>query len=171
MNAITTLDTERTDLLKALAKARHFLKFTAQNLTHEQAASTPTASALCIGGLIKHVTSVERNWVLFIQEGAPAQSSFEDVDWEARAKEFRLLPDESLADVIADYDRAAEETAQVVAELDSLDVSHPLPEAPWFEKDSWTARTVLMHIIAETAQHSGHADIIRETIDGQKSMG
>ena len=47
-----------------------------------------------------------------------------------------------------------------------------LPEAPWFTPgESWSARRVLLHIIAETAQHAGHADIIRESLDGAKSMG
>jgi Protein of unknown function (DUF664) len=56
--------------------------------------------------------------------------------------------------------------------LPSLDASHPLPEAPWFEPGAhWSARRALIHIVAETAQHAGHADIIRETIDGAKSMG
>jgi hypothetical protein len=53
-----------------------------------------------------------------------------------------------------------------------LDLAHPLPEAPWFEPGaSWSARRVLLHVIAETAQHAGHADIIRESLDGAKSMG
>ena len=47
-----------------------------------------------------------------------------------------------------------------------------LPETPWFEPGArWTARRVFVHIIAETPQHAGHADILRETIDGQKTMG
>ena len=59
-----------------------------------------------------------------------------------------------------------------MATLSDLDVSHALPEAPWFEKGArWSARRVLLHIIAETAQHAGQADIIRETLDGSKSMG
>ena len=63
-------------------------------------------------------------------------------------------------------------TDELVASLPSLDASHPLPEAPWFETGAhWTARRVLLHIVAETAQHAGHADIIREAIDGAKSMG
>ena len=63
-------------------------------------------------------------------------------------------------------------TDAVVGALLSLDASHPLPEAPWFEPGAcWSARRGLIHIVAETAQHAGHADIIRETIDGAKSMG
>ncbi|MFB9852613.1 DUF664 domain-containing protein [Micromonospora andamanensis] len=58
------------------------------------------------------------------------------------------------------------------ATLPDLDADHPLPEAPWFEPGArWSARRVLLHILAETSQHAGHADIIRETIDGAKSMG
>ena len=50
--------------------------------------------------------------------------------------------------------------------------SQPLPEAPWYEPGaSWSARRVLLHLIAETSQHAGHADIIREAIDGAKTMG
>ncbi|MGH3976835.1 MAG: DUF664 domain-containing protein, partial [Pseudonocardiaceae bacterium] len=52
------------------------------------------------------------------------------------------------------------------------DASHPRPEAPWFEAGArWSARRALMNIVAETTQHSGHADIIREALDGAKSMG
>ena len=56
--------------------------------------------------------------------------------------------------------------------IPDLDVSHPLPEAPWFQPGATrSARRVFLHIVAETAQHAGHADILRESIDGQKTMG
>jgi hypothetical protein len=59
-----------------------------------------------------------------------------------------------------------------VATLPDLDASHPLPQAPWFEPGAhWSARRTLLHILAETSQHAGHADILREAIDGQKTMG
>jgi hypothetical protein len=59
-----------------------------------------------------------------------------------------------------------------VATLPDLNSSQSLPEAPWFEPGArWSARRVLLHVIAETAQHAGHADIIRESLDGAKSMG
>ena len=51
-------------------------------------------------------------------------------------------------------------------------MSHPLPEAPWFQPGATrSARRVFLHIVAETAQHAGHADILRESLDGQKTMG
>jgi hypothetical protein len=83
-----------------------------------------------------------------------------------------LLPTESLAGVLADYERVAATTDHLVATLRDLDAAYPLPPAPWFPPGaSRSVRRTVLHIIAETAQHAGHADIIRESIDGQKTMG
>jgi uncharacterized damage-inducible protein DinB len=165
---------ERADLLAMLAKQRFFLRHTTRDLTDEQAAGRPTASELCLGGLVKHVAAVERGWVEFILNGPSPSNDFANMteeDFARRADEFRLLPDETLAGVLAEYAEVAARTDELVRTV-SLDASHPLPEAPWFTPgEHWSARRVLMHIIAETAQHAGHADIIRESIDGAKSMG
>jgi uncharacterized damage-inducible protein DinB len=167
---------ERADLLEALGKQRFFLKMTAQGLTDEQAGVRSTVSELCLGGLIKHVTQTEEAWANFIVEGpsSMAQKDFSEwtpEDFAERENSFRMLPGETLEEVIAAYDRVAARTDELVASVD-LDSSHPLPSAPWFEEGKrWSARRVLVHIVAETAQHSGHADIIREALDGQKSMG
>jgi uncharacterized damage-inducible protein DinB len=166
---------ERADLLAMLAKHRHFMRLTTRDLTDEQARLQPTASELCLGGLIKHVTSAEKGWATFIVEGPSSKNdaaTMTEADYARRADEFRLLPDETLAGVLAEYDAVARQTDELVATLPDLDASHPLPKAPWFEPGArWSARRALMHIIAETAQHAGHADIIRESIDGAKSMG
>jgi hypothetical protein len=70
------------------------------------------------------------------------------------------------------YEAVARRTTEIVSTLPDLDASHPLPEAPWFKPGAtWSARRVLLHVIAETAQHAGHADIIRESLDGAKTMG
>ncbi|RZB18127.1 DinB family protein [Streptomyces sp. F001] len=173
-NTVTVTD-ERADLLETLAKHRHFLRFTTRDLTDEQAGQRTTASELCLGGLIKHVTSVERGWVNFIQHGPSVMGDFTamtEADWAKRADEFRMLPGETLEGVLAEYTEVADRTDDLVAALPDLNAAHPLPKAPWFEPEAhWSARRVLLHIIAETAQHAGHADIIRESLDGQKSMG
>jgi uncharacterized damage-inducible protein DinB len=166
-----TLTGERADLLAMLAKNRHFLRFTARGLTDEQAAQRTTASALCIGGIIKHVALVERQWTRFIVEG-PSVMAFDPAAAQAWTDQFRMLDGETLAGLTEQYEQVAAETDELVLSLPDLDATQPLPEAPWFEPGaSWTARRVFMHIFAETAQHAGHADIIRETLDGAKSMG
>ncbi|MYR44130.1 DinB family protein [Streptomyces sp. SID5910] len=165
---------ERADLLAMLAKHRHFLRFTTRDLTDEQAGLRTTASELCLGGLIKHMTSGERSWGDFILNGASAMGDFTamtEADWARRTDEFRMLPGETLAGVLADYAEAARRTDELVATLPDLGVTQALPKAPWFTDTHWSARRVLMHIVAETAQHAGHADIIRESLDGAKSMG
>jgi hypothetical protein len=165
-----TLTGERADLLEALATHRHFLRFTVQGLSDEQATTRPTVSELTLAGLIKHVAGTEAAWVRFIEGGPEAMSSA----WspEAWAREWRLEPGQTLASVLEDYAAVARHTDELVATLPDLDVSHPLPEAPWFPPGAHrSARRVFLHIIAETAQHAGHADILRESIDGQKTMG
>ncbi|MDQ0579342.1 DinB family protein [Streptomyces rishiriensis] len=166
---------ERADLLEALTKQRHFLRFTTRDLTDEQAGLRTTAGELCLGGLIKHVASVERGWVAFILEGPSAMPDFTkmtEADFARRADEFRMLPGETLAGVLKEYEEVAQRTDELVASLPDLDADHPLPAAPWFEAGArWSARRVLLHIVAETAQHAGHADIVRESLDGAKSMG
>lgn len=172
--APTALTGERADLAEMLTRQRGFLRQTARDLTDEQAAARSTVSELCVGGIIKHVTAVERNWARFILEGPSAMAT----DWQdpavrqAYVDGFRMLPGETLAGLLADYEAAAAETAELLATLPDLDARQPLPKAPWHEPGStWSARRVLLHIIAETSQHAGHADIIRESIDGAKTMG
>jgi uncharacterized protein DUF664 len=167
-----TVTGERADLLASLAKHRHFLRFTTRGLTDEQASEPTTVSELCLGGLIKHVALTERQWARFIVEG-PAVMAFDPAAMaDTWASAFRMTEDERLADLLEQYEQVASETDEMVRTLPDLDAAQPLPDAPWFEPGaSWSARRVILHIIAETAQHAGHADILREAIDGAKSMG
>ncbi|WP_432984272.1 DinB family protein [Dactylosporangium sp. CA-233914] len=170
---VQTLTGERADLLESLGMARYFLKYTVRDLTDEQAAARPTVSELTLGGLIKHVGEIERQWARFVTDGPSAVAMPEDeAGFEAWANGFRMLPGETLASIIARYDEIASETDELIRTWPDLDASHELPPAPWFRPGARrSARRVFTHIIAETAQHAGHADILRESIDGQKSMG
>ena len=168
----TTPDLERNDLVHALDEHRDLLLRTVRGMSDAQARLTPTASQLCLGGIIKHVSLMEERWVRFIEVGPGNQGPPDEAAYEAHAAGFRMTESESLSNLIARYEELARRTDELVIALPSLDASHPLPEAPWFEPGArWSARRVLLHIVAETAQHAGHADIIRETIDGAKSMG
>lgn len=158
------------DLLQALALHRGLLLVTVDGLTEEQARSTPTASALSLGGIIKHVAHTEQAWTRFIEGGAEAMYPPDAAaSW---ADGFRLTDDETLAGAVAEYEATAARTTALVLTVADLDAEHPLPPAPWFEEGGrWSARRVLLHLVGETAQHAGHADILRETLDGQRTMG
>jgi hypothetical protein len=169
MTDTTTLTRERADLLESLRRHRAFLRFTVRGLTDEQARQRPTVSALNLAGLIKHVSSTEAGWARFAQGGAEAMNR----NWgpDAWSRHWHLQEGETLAGVLDEYEEVARHTDELVATLD-LDSDHALPEAPWFEPGArWSARRVFLHVIAETSQHAGHADILRESIDGQKTMG
>jgi hypothetical protein len=183
----TTVDGERADLLATLAAARAALTATVRGLDDEQAGERPTVSALCLGGLIKHVASMEETWMRFAVEGPSAMDYAlpDGVTWADIAagtarefpqwmidhqNDFGIQPGETLAGIIARYEQVAARTEEIIASIPDLSVTHPLPEAPWHEPGVVrSARWAVMHVIAETAQHTGHADIIRETLDGQTS--
>ncbi len=162
---------ERADLVETLDRHRGFLRRTVRDLTDEQAAQRTTTSQLCLGGIIKHVCRMEQRWTGFIERGADAMT-MDEAALEEHAASFRMLPGETLAALLEDYDGVARRTDELVNTLPSLDDSHPLPPAPWFQPGAeWSARRVLLHMLAEMSQHAGHADIIRETLDGAKTMG
>lgn len=172
MTATTTVDQERSDIIATLQARRRFLRRTVEGLDDEQAARRTTASALCLGGIVKHVAWTEARWARFILEGPSAMGGFDEAAMAAHADSFRMADGETLAGLLDQYDGVAARTDDLVATLPSLDVSHPLPEAPWFPPNAHrSAREVFLHIMTETAQHAGHADILRETLDGQKTMG
>lgn len=159
---------ERADLLETLATQRYFLRQPARGLTDEDAARRTTASELCLGGLIKHVSTMERRWLDFVLGDRDAVSGSQE-GWQ---DQFRMLEGETLEGLLVGFDEVAARTTEIVTGLPDLDVSMPLPQAPWFEPGArWSARRVLLHLIAETSQHAGHADIIRESLDGAKTMG
>ena len=183
----STPDAERADLIAALATARAALTNTVRGLSDEQAGERPTASALCLGGLIKHVASIEEGWLRFVVDGPSAlrHDLPDGVTWADIAagtarefpqwmidhqNDFLMLPGETLAGVVERYEQVAAHSEKIIASVPDLSLTHPLPETPWHEPGAVrSVRRVLTHVIAETAQHAGHADILRETLDGQKS--
>ena len=179
MTSTHALTGERADLLETLQKHRGLFRVTVQGLTDDQARTRSTVSELTLGGLVKHVAATEKSWADFIERG-PREDAVDwaNVDWSnpppevaAYADGFRMLETETLAGLLQEYDAVAAATDALIAAVD-LDAAHALPSAPWFAPGAaWSNRRVLLHLVAETSQHAGHADIIREAIDGQKSMG
>ena len=157
---------ERDALCAYLEQQRMLLRTTTYGLTDEEAARTTTVSSLCLGGLVKHCTAVERTWMDTTMQ-RPRQGTTDDYQ-----RAFRMEPGETLAGLVGDYESAARDTDATLAPLD-LDTPVPVPRGvPWFppDVDAWSVRWVLLHMIQETSRHAGHADIIRESLDGATSF-
>lgn len=173
-----TQPTEVEELIDALATQRGFLRQTVQGISDEQARERTTVSELTLGGLIKHVAFIEADWADFMVNGAKPPVDWEAIDWSNPPEQATAFmashvmgDEETLAGLLEEYERVQQATEDLLRTL-PLDQSHRLPETPWFPPDAnWSVRRVAAHVLAETAQHSGHADILREALDGQKTMG
>src|SRR5262245_53714602 len=121
---VAPITDERALLLAYIAQQRDGIRYAAYGLTDEQARMTPTQSSLSVGGLVKHVTAMERSWVDTMLQRPPQDVEQGEADYEAG---FRLGPDESLAAALADYDQAARETDEAVAGVE-MDAGVPGPQ-------------------------------------------
>jgi hypothetical protein len=153
---------ERAEILQMLAAQREVLLITVRGLGDADAGARTTVSDLTLGGIVKHLTQGHRAWthILAGREGTP------DGFWDT--SQYYLAEGDTLAGLLEAYAVGARATEEAVAALPNLDVTVPLPEAPWAPGvvDRWSARRILLHLLRETAQHAGHADIIRQTLDG-----
>lgn len=162
---------ERNALREFLAFHQSAYFAVSYGLTDEQARSTPTVSALSIGGLVKHATGVQRSWMARVA-AAPDAPPKDPRPFEEIAKDFAdqhvMRPDETLAGLLRGLEAQNAESLRLVETAD-LNAEVPVPrDIPWFPKNqgAWSVRWVVLHVINELARHAGHADIIRETIDG-----
>jgi Protein of unknown function (DUF664) len=162
---------ERQSLIEFLRFNQNAFFSAAYGLTDEQARSAPAASALSIGGLVKHAAGVQKGWVARAAS-APDFPPRDDRPMEEimaeYADEYTMRDDETLDDLLGRLRKQNAETLRVFADAD-LDTPVPVPhDVPWFPQDidHWNVRWVALHLIEELTRHAGHADIIRETIDG-----
>ncbi|WP_432089327.1 DinB family protein [Streptomyces sp. bgisy095] len=149
--------------MRALAEQRELLLIAVRGITDAEAARRTTVSELTLGGIVKHVARGERVWTQVLVEG-----DGELPEGMLDMGQYRMAGDETLAVLLERYATAARMTEGTVAGLADLDLSVPLPRTPWSPPETvyWSARRILLHLIRETAQHAGHADIIREALDG-----
>jgi len=162
---------ERSALREYLAFHQNAFFAVAYGLTDEQARSRPTVSELSIGGLVKHVAGMQRTWMARAA-AAPATPPRDPRTFDEIAKDFAdqhvMRPDETLDGLLSAL-RVENATSLRLVETADLDAKVPVPrDIPWFPKnlEAWTVRWVILHVINELTRHSGHADIIRESIDG-----
>ncbi|MFF3291668.1 DinB family protein [Streptomyces sp. NPDC003023] len=145
---------EKTTLVTFLDYLREAVAAKATGLTDAAAATPGVPSGTSVLGLIKHLTAVELNWFAWAYAG-------EDIPLQD--DESQPAGDEATEPALAAYHRAIERSNKIIHACDDLD----RPGARSLRETSPpTMRWVLVHMIEETARHAGHADILREQIDG-----
>lgn len=147
---------ERATLVEFLDYQREALIRRLEGLTEHQARLTPTASSLSLLSLIRHSAIWERRWFQIIVAGRSFPGEWSDDDT------FQLTDADNIDTVVADYRTQIAASNEILA---TIDLDAPCARS---DKINQTVRWVTVHLIEETARHAGHADIIRETIDGTR---
>ncbi len=154
--------TENADITRMLDEQRANFLITVRGITDEQARMRTTSSELTLGGLLHHVINNERHWMTVIAE----LDDTAEFDMASAGGEYVMADGETVAGLIAEWEGVARSTSAALESLD-LDLSVPVPTAPWAPERIWqSARFTVLHILREISQHAGHADIIREELDG-----
>ena len=144
---------------------RATLLWKVEGLDHEQLNTTTAASDLTLAGLLKHLALVEDDWFQRVLHGAELPAPWNAVDWDAdRDWDFHSAVDDRPADLIALYQQACARSRDAIAVVDSLDARSVTASRTTGEH--FSLRWIMLHMIEETARHNGHADLLREAIDG-----
>ncbi|MGC4110240.1 MAG: DinB family protein [Nocardioides sp.] len=162
---------DEVEVLRAfLTYHRDTLRMKCEGLTQEQLAQELPPSDLTLGGLLKHLAVVESYWFDVMFTGGDYPPPLDSVDLDEDTEwEWRTARDDSPAELRALFDEAVRRADAVVDDalarggLEQESVRPGRRPATTF-----TLRWILVHMIEEYSRHNGHADLIRESIDGQK---
>ncbi len=155
---------EREQLRAMLDYHRATAVMKLEGLDDEQVRREMVPSKLSLLGLIKHLTSVEHAWFTIRLAGRDEPFMFateEDPD-----ADFRIEPHESTREIADGYVQMCAQSRAIEGGIDSLDDTFEHPS-----RGTVSVRWLLLHMIEETARHAGHADIIREQLDGKTGTG
>lgn len=149
---------ELETLARYLDGYRNVILWKLEGLDDEQVRRRLVPSATSLLGIVKHLAYVERYWFQRVIAGRDVEIPW--MDTEDDDPDWQIPPDESTADVIAFYEAEVEESRRIQAGIDD-------PDALVREGDEEVSvRRILIHMVEEIARHAGHADILRELIDG-----
>jgi hypothetical protein len=154
---------ERAALGQFLDYQRETVLLKTEGLTREQLGRELPTSGLTLAGILYHLALNEENWFEVRFRGLPDRPDWQGIDWEADPDyEFRTAPDKDPGWLRSRYRDACDRARRVYAEAGGLDdlSASPLDGKPF------TLRWVTLHLIEETARHAGHADLLREAVDG-----
>jgi hypothetical protein len=155
---------ERDALAGFLDQQRDALVRKVRGVSDADARRAPTASSLSLLGLLKHSALWEDRWFQGIVAGRPLPDGWPERKSPIPDEDFLVDEGDTIEQWVARYEEAAETSRQIV---DALDLDHDCARTDVVDCN---LRWVLLHLIEETARHAGHADLIRETLDGSRGL-
>ena len=160
---------EAATLLAFLDYHRDTFRMKCDGLDQSQLATPLPPSSMTLGGMMKHLALVESSWFSEVFEGGELMPPFDTAPWDDdRDWEWHTAEDDTPAQLRALFDEAVAGADRVIATaldgagLDALSVRGSRSGGELF-----SLRWILVHMIEEYARHNGHADLIRESIDGR----
>jgi uncharacterized damage-inducible protein DinB len=168
---LAAIDPEHTPTGDELALLTGFLDYyravmvrKAAGLTREQLATRLGPSEMTLGGLVKHLAFAEDIWFDHRLVGNDRGEPWASIDWDADPDwEFHSAVDDEPEAIFRLYDEACARSRAAVAQVRDLDAVAPIANRRGVR---CSMRWILVHMIEETARHAGHADLLRESIDG-----
>ena len=161
-------ESQKDVLVRYLQSAREAVLWKLEGLSEYDVRRPMTPTGTNLLGLVKHLASVELGYfVVSFGRSLPVALPWHDDDADHN-DDMWATPEQSRADIVGLYHLAWDESARTFAELE-LDSEGTVPWWP-AERNPVTLQLLLVHMIAETNRHGGHADIVRETIDGAAGL-
>jgi len=159
---------EVTILRSFLTFHRDTLRWKCSGLTPAQLARPLPPSEMTLGGMMKHLALVESNWFDSVFSGVDLMPPFDTVDWDAdRDWEWHSARDDSPEELRTLFDEAVRRADAVVDEaLTHAGLEQESARKSRHQDSTFTLRWILVHLIEEYARHNGHADLLREQVDG-----
>lgn len=155
---------ERHGLEEFLDYYREVLRRKLAGLDSAELNRSVGASSLTLGGIIKHLSLVEESWFVEDILGQELGEPWSNIDWKSdRDWDFESAAKDSPDYLLELHAKACDQSRQILAGIDDLDT---LVAREPSSGERFNVRWVLIHMIEEYARHAGHADLIRESIDG-----
>ena len=164
--------TETESLLSVLERNRRTFAWKTFGLDEHGLSATTAASSMTLGGLVKHVALVEADWLAVKLAGQEYGAPWDAVDFDADPDwEWRTGALDSPEELYSMWRAAVERSRRIVAEvIEERGVDGPA-SFTWPNGRIATVRDMLLDMIEEYARHTGHADILREAVDGRVGEG
>lgn len=147
---------------------RATLEWKVRGLDEAGLAVTTASSTMTLGGILKHMAFVEDHWFsVFLHDAAQAEP-FASVDWDADHDwDWHSAAADSAEDLMALWQAAVQRSRDLVADVLPEGGLDRLARRTWANGDAPNLRWIVLHMIEEYARHNGHADLLREAVDGE----